>query len=249
MYSEFIFGKDVFLKTNHPYAIDSKDDWSPPEHADQYFNKPLSLVADFWDGQYMARALLEKFPEKRTLLDLGTATGSVPFTMRNVGMLALGLEGLPVNDYDIEDYMMKTPEWFAWKRAPEIVANCDITKPFRIENNQGDLIEFDYVVSTDCFEHLITERIPILVENIYNHLSNNGYGIFEINTAQWMGIHQTCQPLEWWIGQFESRFEICEDLTNMDFKYIRSDRINGKLQYKACDDPYKILFWVRKKTS
>ena len=95
---------------------------------------------------------------------------------------------------------------------------------------------------------MIENRIPILVENIYNHLSNDGYGIFEINTGTYQEIHQTVKPLEWWIEQFQNKFVICKDLTNMDFKYIRSYRINGKLFYQGTNnyDGFKQLFWVKK---
>ncbi len=212
MYNEFVFGKDVFMKTEFPIALDSNDNWSPPEAANQYFNKPMSILSDFWSGEEMANALLDKFPGKDTLLDLGTATGSVPLTMRmKTSMKALGIEGLPVPELGIEEYMLKDASLYCWNKAPELLATCDITKPFRIEDNEGKLIQFDYIISTDCFEHLVTERIPELVENIYNHLKDDGYGIFEINTGEFYEMHQTIKPEQWWLEQFRTKFNINDE--------------------------------------
>ena len=249
-FDNFLFGKDIFLKTDYPYAKDSRDNWSAPEENFIFHFKPVSLVSDFWSGANFAEALLKKFSGKKTLLDLGTATGSVPLTMRLAGLDAVGLEGLPVQSYELKSYMMKDPYWFAWEVAPEIVETCDITQPFRIEDTKGEIKKFDYIISTDCFEHLVTQRIPILMENIYNHLADDGYGIFEINMVQWMGIHQTCKRERWWHNRFKKGyFEICKDLTNMDFEYVRSKRVKGDLIYRDSGeiDPGKFLIWVKKK--
>jgi len=246
-YTDFVFGRDVILKTNFPAVTDSKDDWTPIEEAYLYHYKPITLVSDFWAGDEFASALLNKFPAKQMLLDLGTASGSVPLTMRRVGMKALGIEGLPVPNFQLENYMLKDPSLFAWKIAPEIVATCDITQPFQIQDGKGNLIEFDYIISTDCFEHLKTDRIPILIDNIFMHLAGDGYGIFEINTAPWMDAHQTVQSETWWKDQFRTRFRICEQISGMDFPYVRSNRKDGVLKYKnGVFDPGKILFWVKK---
>lgn len=258
---DFVFGKDVFLKTDHPTAVDSEDGWSPPEEAAQYFNKPLSFMCDFYEGETFASALLKEFPGKNKLLDLGTATGSVPLTMRNAGMKALGLDGLDVGKNGGIDPSMLPPGHtsnnsadpcsarFAWNVAPEIVDCCDITKPFRIEDASGNLVKFDFIYSADCFEHLVTERVPVLVDNIYDHLDDDGYGIFEISTGVFCHIHQTVKPLEWWKEMFATRFTIDEMRTNRDYSYTRSRMLDGQLRYISTNDVdgFKILFWVRKK--
>jgi cyclopropane fatty-acyl-phospholipid synthase-like methyltransferase len=249
MFDEFIFGKDVFLKTEYSLALDSKDHWSPAGQEHQYGGFPLSIVADFWDGNDMAKCLLEKFPDKKTLLDLGTASGSCPLSMRKSGIKALGLEGQDVKHLDIDDKYLKNADLFAWKLSPEIVETCDITYPFQILNQNNEIIKFDYIISTDCFEHLRTERLPALLENIYNHLSDDGYGIFDINTGAYFELHQTVQPKEYWINLFSEKFEICNELSVMDFCYVRADIKNNRYIYKATnnEDPWKALFWVRKK--
>jgi len=247
----FEFERDIFLCSTFPFTTDSKDDWSPIGCDHEYHYKPLSLVADFWSGEEMAAALLKKFPGKSTLLDLGTATGSVPLTMRETGMLAVGVDGLDVRNFDIRNYMMARPERFCWNVAPGLVTNCDITQPFSIVNQGGALVQFDFIISTDCFEHLITGRIPEMLKNVHNHLKDDGYGIFEINTGAFWNIHQTVEPKEWWMVQFrEHGFEICEDLSVMDFPYVRSYLEGGKLVNRVGDpDEFKVLFWVRKKSS
>jgi len=248
MFNDFVFGQDVFLQTEYPIALDSNDDWSPEEHKDKFGGFPLSLVADFWDGTEMANGLLKMFPDKKTLLDLGTATGSVPLTMRNTEIKALGLEGLDCKNLDIPNKFLAKPDLYAWKIAPEIVDTCDITYPFQLLDSNGDQIKFDYIISTDCFEHLREERLPALLDNIYNHLKDDGYGIFDINTSGFYDMHQTVKEPVWWKDLFNQRFVVIDDLNQMDFTYIRANVKDGLYTYRHNQEPdiHKTILWVRK---
>ena len=248
MFDDFVFGKDVFLKTAYPLALDSKDNWSPEDQKDQYGGFPLSIIADFWDGMEMAEGLFKMFPDKRSLLDLGTASGSVPLSMRRSGMNALGLEGQDCKNLDIPERYLKDPSLYAWKLAPEIVETCDITYPFKIVDSNGDVIKFDYIISTDCFEHLRAERLPALFENIYSHLKDDGYGIFDINTGTFHNMHQIVQNRNWWKTVLSERFVIREDLAAMNFIYIRAEIKDGIYRYRGSGllDDWKIIIWVQK---
>lgn len=247
-YKSFVFNEDIFLNTKHPYCKESFDHWSPPELDHKYHYKPLSLICDFLSGKEMALGLLKMFPDKKKLLDLGTATGSVPLTMRKVGMQAVGLDGLPVNKFDIENYMLQKPELFAWNVCPNIVSNCDITYPFSIKDKNGNIVKFDYIISTDCFEHLIPERLNSVFLNIDKHLAKGGYGIFDIHLEQFMGMHQTILSADKWIELIEEHFVIEEELSKIDFSYIRSDKKNGKLFTKKNKEVNeKLIIWVSKK--
>lgn len=261
MYDQLAFGRDVFMKTEHPTAVDSKDDWSPEDQSELYHGMPLSFMCDFYTGERFAKELFKEFGKsKNKLLDLGTATGSVPLTMRKVGMHALGLDGLDVGKRKkiTSDMLpLKHPsnegegpcsDRFAWNVAPEIVECCDITQPFRIEDRSGKVVLFDYIYSADCFEHLVTERVSTLVDNVYEHLAPDGYGIFEVNIGAFAHIHQTVQPLGWWKDQFARRFIIDEEKSARDYLYTRSKREGGELRYFHNEevDGYKILFWVKK---
>lgn len=248
MFDDFVFGKDVFLETKYPLALDSKDDWSPEEYEHVFGRFPLSIVADFWDGSDMARDLLKMFPGKDKLLDLGTATGSVPLSMRKVGMKALGLEGQPCKDLVIPVRFFKDPDLYAWTVSPEIVDTCDVTYPFKIVDNARDVVKFDYIISTDCFEHLREERLLTLLDNIYNHLKDDGYGIFDIALFAFHKMHQTVKERQWWKTLLEQKFLICEDLMSMDFHYVRASVKNGMYcpRYACHGDPLKALFWVKR---
>jgi len=253
MFDSFVFGKDLTLATHHPTAADSHDDWSPHDEEALYHDMPLSFMADFHSGAEFAKMLLSMRPGKLRVLDLGTATGSVPLTMRQAGMLALGLDGL-----DVGKRGKITPDMlphdlargrFAWHVAPEIVECCDITHPFGIYDASHEIQKFDYIISTDCFEHLIEARVPVLVDNAWNHLANDGYGIFEVNTGYFHKMHQCVKPRKWWIDQFKRRFTIDEKKSAADFVYARSRVIDGEIRYLDSDkiDGWKILFWCQKR--
>ncbi len=260
MFTDFVFNRDVFLKTDHPIAVDSEDHWSPEDQSELYHNKPLSFMCDFYSGAQFAETLLKEFPGKRTLLDLGTATGSVPLTMRGAGILALGVDGLDAGKKGtIEARMLPLghpsnatgkpcSELFAWNVAPEIVDCCDITKPFCLGDAEGKQIKLDFIYSSDCFEHLITERVPALVDNVYENLADDGFGIFEVNIGAYAHLHQTIKPLEWWKAAFSTKFIIDEERSTRDYPYTRSYRKDGELRYFHSNsvDEGKVLFWVRK---
>lgn len=255
MFNDFAFGKDIFLKTDYPIALDSHDAWSPPLADDQpsnYYGQPLSFVCDHHSGVDFARGLLAMRPGRDRLLDLGTATGSVPLTMREVGMRALGLDGLDAGKRGVVELHMLPHDVarsrFAWSVAPEIVDCCDITRPFRIEDADGQVVKFDWIVSTDCFEHLVTDRLPVLLDNIDAHLADDGYGVFEINSGTYHHIHQTVQPISWWRDLFATRFVIDEEKMRADFTYVRSKVEGGQLMYLDGNiEEFKSLFWVRKR--
>ena len=255
-FTDFVFGKDVFLKTEYPVAVDSNDAYLIPEEHAKYFGQPLSFICDFHSGEALAKELLSERPGRTKLLDLGTGTGSVPLTMRKSGMQSLGLDGLDVGKKGVvKPHMIAAVsgqhhvEDYAWAVAPEIVDCCDITKPFRIEDKQADQVKFDYIISTDCFEHLVTDRVPQLVDNIYDHLADDGWGIFEVSTGLFMHLHQTVKPIEWWKEMFLRRFVIDEERSARDFLYVRSKSEGGQLKYLSTGDidGFKILFWCRKR--
>lgn len=255
MFDTFVFGGDVHLRTEHPVAVDSHDDWSPPLADDQpsnYYGKPLSFMCDHHSGEAFARQLLALRPGRTRLLDLGTATGSVPLTMRGAGMLALGVDGLDVGKRgEIEPHMLPHDEArsrFAWRVAPEIVDCCDITRPFRIEDAAGQVVKFDWIVSTDCFEHLVAESLPVLLDNVDAHLAEDGFGIFEINSGTYHHIHQTVRPVAWWRELFASRFVVDDERMRANFTYVRSKVEGGRLMYLDGNvEEFKSLFWVRKR--
>lgn len=192
--NDIIFDKDIFLETDFPVALDSPDHINPFGGTQQ----------DFTNGQEFAEYLLKLYPSKRTLIDLGTATGTVPMTMRQAGILAVGLEGSD---------MSQQKKLGAWGIMPEILKTCDISRPFWIVDDVGELFKFDYVTSWGVFEHIHPERMDMLWENIRNLMHEGSIGIFNID----LGCNEFHQsggvPKEEWQRRLEGHFELMREMT------------------------------------
>ena len=161
MNREFEFGKDIFLKTK-------KD--TPADFSENI--KPFGAVCDYSTGIEFGKDLIDFFKKNDfTLLDLGTSTGTVPFTMRQLGIKSIGLEG-SINP--------KKYKLGAWKDYPEIVENADISQEFQIVDNENEIIKFDFITGMEVFEHIEENKLPMVFQNIKNHLSKNGYCIASI---------------------------------------------------------------------
>lgn len=161
---EYLFDRDIFLVTQNDVAETSVDRLDS--------NEASGTTVDFTDGEPFAKEVMEVFPDKRSLIDLGTATGWVPFTARRAGMLAVGLEG---------SEKPKQKNVGAWAEMPEIVRTCDIGKPFRITNKSGNDVKFDLVTSWGVLEHIPVEDFDRCLENVYGLMHADSLGILNID--------------------------------------------------------------------
>jgi len=176
---EFLFGKDIFLQTDNPIAVLSSDRLAPSGG---------SGIDNFTDGTDFAEDLKAYFPGKKTLLDFGTATGTVPLTMRKAGMLAVGIEGCE---------MFKKNNEGAWSEMPDIVRLCDAGKPWRIVDTTGKNIIFDFIISWGTVEHIPLKDIHNTMESILAHTDKNSIIMLNIdlgfNPDDWIdenGVHR-----------------------------------------------------------
>ena len=167
------FDHDIFLRTDYPVATGSNDHISDLDIT--------GATRDFTDGAPFAQELLGVFPDKKTLIDLGCATGEVPLTMRAAGMLAVGLEGSD---------KPKRAKLGCWSQAPDIVRTCDIGKPFTIVDLSGAPVTFDFVTSWGVLEHIPEHDFRCCLENILRLMHKDSIGILNIDLG-WAeaGVH------------------------------------------------------------
>lgn len=227
------FDEEIFLKTDFEVARDSYDQ-----------AKPGGSVQDFNDGYEFATELIEVFKDN-SLLDLGTATGTVPMTMRKAGMLAVGLEGCDAP---------KIRNLGAWKDYPQIIRNADISRPFEIRNQNGEIVKFKFITGWSTFEHIYTDRLDILFENIKKHLKDDGFLIANIDTdgdsERW---HKTIRQWYEWREILSKHFFLDEKtLISWDWHFPRPSKeeieigkkLNGRLWTAKADKTY---WWCMKK--
>ena len=241
---DFLFDKDIFLITAYPIACNSLDYANPNDSGSTH---------DFTDGTDFALDLIKYFPNKKALLDLGTATGIVPLTMRETGLLAVGLEG--------SDEPLKR-ELGAWKVMPDIVRTCDISKPFRIVDREGNRIIFDFIVSWGTLEHIDFRNFTQTLENVYNATDKNsiiclnidlGYNPsdgFHLLWKDWQGEDEVIEKLKILKFMLTTFFIIDEELQKLtDWHYCRPTKEEIKANLKLSVNKFsgRSFWWLRKK--
>lgn len=177
----------IVVHTEKPIALDSPDHLVPlgtrqDNSVNRAFNRKL-------------RALLIASPR---VLDLGCAGGGMVASFLEDGDFAVGVEG---SDYS------KARQRAAWADWPGNLVTADITEPFDLKID-FEPVRFNVVTLWEVFEHIVTDKLPILMDNIARHLEPDGLVIASICTVpdvyEGMAMHQTVKPREWWLDMFSS---------------------------------------------
>jgi len=148
------------------------------------------------------------YPQKEVLafLDLGCAGGGMVLDAALRGHIATGLEG---SDLSLQHQRAE------WRLLRNNLFTCDITKPFRIENN-GATFQYDVVTMWDVLEHIPEDSLPTLLENIRTHLLDGGLFVASISTLGYSGDvdwHVTKYPRAWWAEKItDAGFDLYDDL-------------------------------------
>lgn len=256
--TEYLFDRDIFLKTEHSVATGSLDaeDWRS------------GSVNDYTDGTAFALELQSVFPGKRSLIDLGTGTGQVPLTMRRAGMLAVGLEGSDMPRSGIiggptegvvggKTRAAGMAQLGAWGEMPECVRTCDVGKAFSIVDTDGNPVTFDLITTWGVLEHLPESDIRECLVNVDRlmgadsigiHAIDFGYNIedkFHMLWADFQGDMRTY--LRSLLSEF---FVVDEELSaSRDWQYCRPapHEIEQALLEGSHKHSGRCFFWLRKK--
>ena len=181
---------NIFLKTDHPVALDS------PDHL-----HPLGTCQDNYENQTFNQHLFGLFNgSKPTVLDFGCAGGAMVRSLIDDGCLAIGLEG---SDYGL---VTQTHEWGV---IPDNLLTCDLSFPFTLSTQEnGEPFKFDVITAWEFVEHLSEERLPVMIDNMRRHLKMGGFVIgSSTDWESWcrdISYHQTCHKLDWWEDLFKS---------------------------------------------
>lgn len=178
----------VLLTTNRPVAVDSNDHI----HASKGGSGNDNSI-----NPHFNERLLAMFVDKRpAVLDLGCAGGGFVKSLLDQGCQAVGLEG--------SDYCMKHRK-FEWAAlAGRNLFTCDITKPFILQE-EGKPLLFDVVTSWEVMEHIGEADLPQLINNVLNHLTQQGVWIMSVSQQSDGGMfHKTLHDIRWWLSLFAS---------------------------------------------
>jgi len=160
------------LLTDYPIAYSSPDNLYPqgtknvlggPDYTwKDGFNPFVDEVVDYFKTQNIR------------VLDLGAASGYLVKDFLSRGCDAIGLEG---SDWSI---INNIENWSEYKNTR--LFTCDISQPFSILYN-GKPAKFNLINAWEVVEHIDPSNLPTLVENIYNHLDDEG--IFVCSISPW----------------------------------------------------------------
>ena len=189
----------MIIRTKNPIAVTSND------HL-----RPHGTIHDFSESYQFCTYVLERWPGKRKLLDLGTGTGTVVDTAVKAGMDAYGVEG---SDAPRKQKLGGWP-----KMADTRLFNADLRYYFALGTERDVWIDepygptevrfypeaFDVITAWDVMEHMTEDTIDTVMENIRRHSQE---GTFVMATIQFDShnnelYHHLLKPREWWIKKF-----------------------------------------------
>jgi 2-polyprenyl-3-methyl-5-hydroxy-6-metoxy-1,4-benzoquinol methylase len=105
---------------------------------------------------------------KRAVLDIGCSGGQMVRDFRDMGWLAVGLEG---SDLSLKQGRANWPDL-----AGVNLFTCDAAKPFNVLAD-GKAVQFDLITAWEVLEHIHESQLPQLFSNITSHLAPGGHFI------------------------------------------------------------------------
>jgi SAM-dependent methyltransferase len=143
-----------YLDTEHPGAFDSQDHLNP-----------VGSLNDNYTNIELLKDVCNHFKKKINMLDLGCAGGQFAIDFINFGNNAVGLEG--------STHVLNGPGKNNWSNFSNNLFFCDITKSFTILSEDRPA-KFEFIHCSEVMEHLSEKELEIFLENVYNHLSDDG---------------------------------------------------------------------------
>ena len=181
---------EVEIVTDHPIASDSVDHLHPRGTRKDNTRHPRFVTAC---ERHFNRGL--------RVLDLGCAGGGMVLEFVLKGHDAFGIEG---SDYSLVHQRAE------WRLIGSRLFTADITKPFTLrEAVSRDTLKFDIVTAWEVMEHIRESDIGALLENIRDHLAEDG--LFMGSVAMFQDTdpetghtyHPTTKPETFWMSRFK----------------------------------------------
>lgn len=177
-------------ETSQPVAIESPDHkWPRGTAFDNSTNRNFNLkLYAFFDFR----------PDLR-VMDLGCSGGALVKSFLEDGYTAVGLEG--------SDWSKKLRSG-EWDTCPHHLLTCDITSSFHVRDSSGNPMSFHCITAWEVLEHIPSDKLPTLIDNISRHLTHDGIFVASVDTAPDSNpitgavYHATLQPKSWWLDQF-----------------------------------------------
>ena len=138
----------VKVHTEFPLAVDS------PDHTN-----PYGVISNNNSNPAYINEVKQHFNDVTiSVLDLGCAGGAIVADHISQGDFAIGLEG--------SDIVLEGAGKGNWEKYHnKNLFLCDISRPFSITQHESPVL-FDYIQTWEVLEHIPTDRLDILLQNI-----------------------------------------------------------------------------------
>ena len=218
----------IRLDTKHTVAFESPDHLIPwGTSRDNSTNKKFVTV--------MRERIDREFPDTTLgALDLGCSGGQLVADFRSLGWVTVGLEG---SDFSLKHGRANWPAL-----AGKNLFTCDVTKPFKITVN-GEPAKFHLITMWEVLEHIPTQDLPQLFDNIVTHLADDGYFIASTTSApdihNGIDLHQTKWTNDqWrrWLSEVHPELKTV-DLNLKYYQFVRHNEERSFLTYKKANGP------------
>lgn len=201
-------------KKNIELIADSELAESSPDHL-----HPTGTMEDETRSPMFVSKVIDIFDRKINYLDLGCSSGGLVFDFLEKGNLAVGIEG--------SDFSKRSERSF-WKIIPNNLFTADITKKFKLRID-GKPLKFDCITAFEVSEHIQNKDLDILMDNIENHLNEDGIFLGSIGTkpsysSDGVPLHLTIWDPEQWVDYLSNRFDTNP---NLDFNFHEFPRGTG----------------------
>lgn len=193
------------VDTKFPVAYASADHTHPEGI---YLDNSLNMV--------FIEKLESLFENKKiNFMDVGCAGGEMVCEMHRRGHNSVGIEGsdqcLNVRPEMVKEVGQEPLGKNNWEKyGNKILFTCDATKPFSVIENKKPM-KFDVITCFDVIEHFEPEDQSAFIQNIKNHLKDDGIFLAAIamfssgrsTGTEIIEYHKSIFPVEWWRNKFE----------------------------------------------
>jgi len=210
--------------TEHPLAFESPDHLHPwGTSRDNSTNKKFVME--------MARRILSETAPGTVpgVLDLGCSGGQLVRDFRDLGWLAVGLEG---SDFSLKH---RRANWPAL--AGKNLFTCDVTKPFKV-TARAQPAKFHLVTMWEVLEHIPPSDLPQVFDNIVAHLEQGGYFVATTTSApdihEGVDLHQTKWTNQEWKRWLAEHYPDLQpvDLGLKPYQFVRHNEEGSFLTYR-----------------
>ncbi|MBF8263315.1 MAG: hypothetical protein HW387_980 [Parachlamydiales bacterium] len=87
------------------------------------------------------------------------------------------------------------------KKNPNNYFVCDLGRNFKLLKS-CEVVLFDVIMSWECFEHIKTDDVDVLLRNIKNHSKTDTIYYFCIGFTE-CPVHRTVKSRKWWLDKFK----------------------------------------------